>query len=1459
MAIQNINDYAGMWANGVNIGELWDKVKAKFVSGAHDQSDATAYPATWKQQARANIGLTIGLNQIWYGSAANTVGTITTTALGRALLGASIDKDKIWYGSAADTLGQLPVTTLGKWLLNSTIASGKMWYASANNTLSEVTTSAFGRGLLNANSNGTATMVANLFAEYAQKDEDGDIIKQTYANYLDISGTSLRLLDKQSTRVALATVALNAKNGLLKLDNTGSAGKIPLVHIPDSIMGQLTYGGTITAYTQGTDALTVSITTDAKAILEQKTGRTISGSTIYLVNSSTTSGANFNYADCKGMYFIWTDAALADHTGETARYRIWPSGGPRYQAGDWMISNDTKWDKVDNTDAVTGVKGSNESAFRLGNVTLDALDVRALATYGTNATQSVEDNVQFNNNLWALGGVAAHGISDLHASGSGGGGLSGSILRNWSNYNAQDETQILGSNLGIKGFRMSGSKFQFSDGANNWSDGFTLSASNIPNLELTQINGTTELRKIETLSATGTPSGYLTRAANGNWSFATIYAPTAVGSNGQVLKSAGSGNPSWVDQSTLSVGSAAQLTTARNLWGQSFDGTADVNGDMYLNPYTAIKWRYAATGEDIAAQIYREQNAYTDATKGDIVIKAGTWTSNNLTAIKCSVHNDDYALVIRNDGKVGIGTYQPDTKFHVNGNIKGTQLISTQAQGTAPLVVTSTTKVANLNADKLDGYEASGLFESLTNDSDQLKIQIGNTSKLLTLDYAKKTSRMRTEIKADQEFVYRQSPQTIDADSLVINKFKGRTVVWNQMISYTLSDWRNRKNLSITGTTFSASETAGSYVEAYLDKAKTIQGHKYYCYVNITALNNITQIRFSELDQSSWISVNVIGRYSAVMSATVKSLFRFVATTNTPNNWGYTFKDLIFVDLTLMYGSAIDGMTDAQILAKFERDFPDYPTAFNAGELRNNDAKQFESVGFNKWDEEWEVGSFVWTTGEPDSRTDRIRSKNFTPVFGGQTYYLKCPSSSEIVAVYYDANKNVINAPSLTKNSTFVVPNNAAYMKICDTTRTTYANDICINLSDSAKNGTYVPYRRIVTDLNLDAIQVKSHNIWDEEWELGVFDTVTGINSSSSTQIRSKHLIAIKPNTTYYCKLGASGAIWGMLLDKNGNAISASNWSSSSGTTSYNVRRLENQTFVTSADAAYVKFYLTNTYGTTYNNDICISESSSFNGQYEPHGILTINGLKQAGSVYDEIMGNKLVKRVGDVDLGDLNWTYYTQGSYNRLQSSVVGLKPSGGGNTKSNIICSSYESTTPNIAYVGNTNKVISGDGDNSSIYLVDSNISSSDVVSGKVAKLNGVGLNYELATPIEYELASPIPDTMPAGTTERIISDRLPVTPFACDMTYGANPKDILASAVPFSRLQGVRLERGAFTMSTQNDSNWYLVTLGDKKLYLRFTVNTGAFKLEMASDDTENPEYSKSFEFATLSTADINAICV
>lgn len=77
-------------------------------------------------------------------------------------------------------------------------------------------------------------------------------------------------------------------------------------------------------------------------------------------------------------------------------------------------------------------------------------------------------------------------------------------------------------------------------------------------------------------------------AGTSNSAAYTIFAPTTAGTSGQVLKSNGSG-VEWTNQSSLSVGSASKLTTARKLWGRSFDGSRDIDDGIDIKSYINLR------------------------------------------------------------------------------------------------------------------------------------------------------------------------------------------------------------------------------------------------------------------------------------------------------------------------------------------------------------------------------------------------------------------------------------------------------------------------------------------------------------------------------------------------------------------------------------------------------------------------------------------------------------------------------------------------------------------------------------------------------------------------------------------------------------------------------------------------------------------------------------------------------
>lgn len=104
-------------------------------------------------------------------------------------------------------------------------------------------------------------------------------------------------------------------------------------------------------------------------------------------------------------------------------------------------------------------------------------------------------------------------------------------------------------------------------------------------------------------------------------------------------------------------------------------------------------------------------------------------------------------------------------------------------------------------------------------------------------------------------------------------------------------------------------------------------------------------------------------------------------------------------------------------------------------------------TGVNVWDEEWEVGGFSYTTGEPSTATDRIRSKNFCPCVPSTTYYFKTPNQN-LRILFYDAEKAYISYEGWYDTPrTVTTPSNARFFKIAGSVAygTTYNNDISIN------------------------------------------------------------------------------------------------------------------------------------------------------------------------------------------------------------------------------------------------------------------------------------------------------------------------------------------------------------------------------------------------------------------------------
>lgn len=134
------------------------------------------------------------------------------------------------------------------------------------------------------------------------------------------------------------------------------------------------------------------------------------------------------------------------------------------------------------------------------------------------------------------------------------------------------------------------------------------------------------------------------------------------------------------------VASATKLQTARTLWGQSFNGTANVRGSL-----TGVE-NIISTG-DTNIGILR---GGSDATA--VVLNATSFKPYDVATNKLNLGTTSARW---------LGVYANIGNF--SSTVTGTRFISTVATGTAPLTVSSTTVVTNLNADMVDDIHSSNI------------------------------------------------------------------------------------------------------------------------------------------------------------------------------------------------------------------------------------------------------------------------------------------------------------------------------------------------------------------------------------------------------------------------------------------------------------------------------------------------------------------------------------------------------------------------------------------------------------------------------------------------------------------------------------------------------------------------------------------------------------------------------
>ena len=177
-------------------------------------------------------------------------------------------------------------------------------------------------------------------------------------------------------------------------------------------------------------------------------------------------------------------------------------------------------------------------------------------------------------------------------------------------------------------------------------------------------------------------------------------------------------------------------------------------------------------------------------------------------------------------------------------------------------------------------------------------------------------------------------------------------------------------------------------------------------------------------------------------------------------------------------------------------------------------------------------------------------------------------------------------------------------------------------------------------------------------------------------------------------------------------------------------------------------------------------------------------GLRSAGTVYDELRADAAVTRVGAVDLGTLNWTYLSD--YSAFFSTGLPIVKSGYTNSSiAPMTCSKYETKSfySNGDYFGGADKVIAFAFSSGERLYVKDSTAGTDAVTFKTA-MSGVMLYYALATPTTTPIDPPLPLSyrVGAGGTERVmVASGTTSAPPIFVTRYPLDPADLAASIAP------------------------------------------------------------------------------
>lgn len=322
------------------------------------------------------------------------------------------------------------------------------------------------------------------------------------------------------------------------------------------------------------------------------------------------------------------------------------------------------------------------------------------------------------------------------------------------------------------------------------------------------------------------------------------------------------------------------------------------------------------------------------------------------------------------------------------------------------------------------------------------------------------------KFETDTDTAYAKTIPT-GAKLMSVKNIGGRSIVWNQIFE-AYSGTNNGVTVATEsdGTITLNGTAESSYI--YFKPLSPAQNKVGKYILKLLILNNPDSVtmRYAYFNRTISTPTATKGTAAALVNQTAKDIELQKVAGISGFAVGTVFNDVkikiqIF-DLTAMFGSGNEPTT----VEEFEKMFPNDYYPYNVGEIISAGTESVVEQGKNLWDEIWEEGSIVGSTGLDASDSTAIRSKNYIPIIPNSTYIFVYAGSTEFRNVkvrFYDRSKNYIGYNNNTgngdtyPNKSFITPLNAFYVRFTlpPAYGNVYKNDIALITGSS---GTYAPY-----------------------------------------------------------------------------------------------------------------------------------------------------------------------------------------------------------------------------------------------------------------------------------------------------------------------------------------------------------------------------------------------------------------